>query len=51
MLNLKFSIIQELKHQKICDASAAVPLGQDRFIVGNDEVDKDLGNVLAKIEG
>lgn len=46
MQNLKFSIIQELKHQGICDASAAVPLGQDRFIVGNDEADKELGNML-----
>jgi hypothetical protein len=46
MSNLNFSIIQELRHQGICDASAAVPLGEDRFIVGNDEVDKDLGNVL-----
>jgi hypothetical protein len=46
MSNLDFSIIQELRHQGICDASAAVPLGQDRFIVGNDEADKQLGNVL-----
>jgi hypothetical protein len=46
MPNLNFSIIQELQHQGICDASVAVPLGQDRFIVGNDEADKQLGNVL-----
>lgn len=46
MSNFNFSIIKELKHQGICDASAAVPLGQDRFIVGNDEADKQLGNVL-----
>jgi hypothetical protein len=37
MSNLTFSIIQELQHQGICDASAAVPLGQDHFLVGNDE--------------
>lgn len=46
MSNLNFSITKELKHQGICDASAAVSLGQDRFIVGNDEADKQLGNVL-----
>jgi hypothetical protein len=44
--SLNFSIIEELKHYGICDASAAVPLGEDRLIVGNDETDKDLGNVL-----
>lgn len=37
MTNLNFVIIQELKHQEICDASASIPLGQDQFIVGNDE--------------
>ncbi len=37
MSNLNFSIIKELKHQGICDASAAVPLGEDHFMVGNDE--------------
>jgi hypothetical protein len=37
MSNFTFSIVQELQHQGICDASAAVPLGQDHFLVGNDE--------------
>lgn len=46
MSSLNFSIIQELKHIGICDASASVPLGENYFIVGNDETDKDLGNVL-----
>jgi hypothetical protein len=42
MSDLNFSIIQELRHQGICDASAAVSLGEDRFIVGSDEADKQL---------
>jgi hypothetical protein len=46
MSNLSFSVIQKLKHFGICDASASVSLGEDRFIVGNDETDEDLGNVL-----
>jgi hypothetical protein len=48
MFNLTFSILtpEPLKHFGICDASAAVPLGQDQFIVGNDEADKKKGNLL-----
>ena len=46
MQSLKFSIIQEIKHQGICDASAAVSLGEDQFIVGQDETDAALGNTL-----
>lgn len=39
MTNFNFSIIfaEPLKHFDICDASAAVPWGEDRFFVGNDE--------------
>jgi hypothetical protein len=39
MSNFTFSIInsEPLKHFGICDASAAVPFGEDRFFVGNDE--------------
>jgi len=39
MTSLKFSIVsaEPLKHFGICDASAAVPFGEDRFFVGNDE--------------
>ena len=48
MFNFIFSILtpEPLKHFGICDASAAVPLGQDQFIVGNDEADEELGNLL-----
>jgi hypothetical protein len=48
MFNFTFSILtpEPLKHFGICDASAAIPLGQDQFIVGNDEADEDLGNLL-----
>jgi len=35
MQPLKFSIIQEIKHQGICDASAATALGENKFVVGN----------------
>lgn len=39
MTNFNFSIInsEPLKHLGICDASAALPWGEDRFFVGNDE--------------
>lgn len=37
MSNFKFSLIEEFQHQNICDASASIPLGQDHFVVGNDE--------------
>ncbi|MGB5962883.1 MAG: DUF3616 domain-containing protein [Coleofasciculaceae cyanobacterium] len=37
MQNLNFTITQELQHYGICDASAAVALDENRFIVGNDE--------------
>jgi hypothetical protein len=46
MQSLKFSIIQEIKHQGICDASAATALGENKFVVGNDEADPKLGNFL-----
>jgi hypothetical protein len=48
MFNFIFSILtpEPLKHFGICDASAAVPLGQEQFIVGNDEADEELGNLL-----
>lgn len=46
MQSLKFSIIQEIKHQGICDASAAIALGENKFVVGNDETDSELGNFL-----
>lgn len=46
MQSLKFSIIQEIKHQGICDASAAIALGENKFVVGNDETDPELGNFL-----
>jgi hypothetical protein len=46
MQPLKFSIIQEIKHQGICDASAAIALGENKFVVGNDEADSELGNLL-----
>ena len=46
MQSLKFSIIQEIKHQGICDASAATALGENKFVVGNDEADPELGNIL-----
>ena len=48
MFNFIFSILttEPLKHFGICDASAAIPLGQDQFIVGNDEADEELGNLL-----
>ncbi|MDZ8183561.1 MAG: DUF3616 domain-containing protein [Nostoc sp. ChiSLP02] len=46
MKSLTFTIEKQLKHFGICDASAAVPLGEDYFIVGNDEADEKLGNVL-----
>jgi len=31
MQSLNFSIIQEIKHQGICDASAATALGENKF--------------------
>ncbi len=34
MQPLNFSIIQEIKHQGICDASAATALGENKFVVG-----------------
>ena len=48
MFNFTFSILtpEPLKYFGICDASAAVPLGQDQFIVGNDEADNKKGNLL-----
>ncbi|MEB3248636.1 MAG: DUF3616 domain-containing protein [Merismopediaceae bacterium] len=48
MFNFTFSILtpEPLKHFGVCDASAAIPLGKDQFIVGNDEADEDLGNLL-----
>jgi len=46
MQPLNFSIIQEIKHQGICDASAATALGENKFVVGNDEADPKLGNFL-----
>jgi hypothetical protein len=48
MFNFIFSILtpEPLKHFGVCDASAAIPLGQDQFIVGNDEADEELGNLL-----
>lgn len=46
MPDLNFSLIQELKHYGICDASASFSLGEDHIIVGNDEADEELGNVL-----
>ena len=46
MQPLNFSIIQEIKHQGICDASAATALGENKFVVGNDEADPELGNIL-----
>ena len=46
MKPLNFSIIQEIKHQGICDASAATALGENKFVVGNDEADPELGNIL-----
>ena len=48
MSNFTFSILtpEPLKHFGVCDASAAIPLGQNQFIVGNDEADEELGNLL-----
>jgi hypothetical protein len=46
MQPLSFSIIEEIKHQGICDASAAIALGENKFVVGNDETDSELGNLL-----
>lgn len=37
MSKLKLTLIQELKHLSVCDASASTALNQDHFIVGNDE--------------
>lgn len=37
MSKLKLTLIKELKHQAVCDASASIALKQDHFIVGNDE--------------
>src|SRR4028119_322366 len=37
MQNLNFTSGQELQHRGICDASGAVALDDDRFIVANDE--------------
>ncbi len=39
MVNFIFSVINSelLQHFGICDASAAIPWGEDRFFVGNDE--------------
>ncbi len=34
MQSLNFSIIQEIKHQGICDASAATALGENKFVIG-----------------
>lgn len=45
-MKMNFTVIHELQHQGICDASAAVSLGEDQFIVGQDETDAALGNTL-----
>src|SRR4028118_890326 len=37
MQNLNFTSGKELQHQGICDASGAVAVDNDRFIVANDE--------------
>ncbi|HEY9674545.1 MAG TPA: DUF3616 domain-containing protein [Waterburya sp.] len=37
MQNLSFTVEKELQHNGICDASGAVALGNNRFIVANDE--------------
>lgn len=37
MNNLKLTLIKELQHREICDSSAAIALGKDRFVVANDE--------------
>jgi hypothetical protein len=37
MQNLSFTVEKELQHNGICDASGAVALGDNRFIVANDE--------------
>ena len=37
MLNLSFTLEKELQHRGICDASGAVALDNNKFIVANDE--------------
>jgi hypothetical protein len=37
MQKIEFTIEQELQHQGICDASGAIALGENHFIVANDE--------------
>ena len=48
MSNHNFSLLtpEPLKHFGVCDASAAIPFGEKYFIVGNDEPDPILGNIL-----
>ncbi|PSB04594.1 DUF3616 domain-containing protein [Merismopedia glauca] len=42
MQKINFSIEKELQHYGICDASGAVPIDENRFIVANDEDKKDI---------
>lgn len=37
MTQYKFKVERELEHYGICDASAAIPLAQDHFLVADDE--------------
>jgi hypothetical protein len=37
MQKIKFTVEQELQHHGICDASGAIALGENHFIVANDE--------------
>lgn len=50
MKNLNFTVEKELRHHEVCDSSGAVSLGEEHFVVANDE-DNILRVYQANISG